>query len=218
MRIWFDATTLANIPPNPDGVFAYVDGKYRNYGEALVMFPHATVVSVAVDPAHDAQVLDCEKGDATPEQCPSWAVRQRVRGSVPYVYCSGSAWPAVKDAFDRHQVTQPEYGIAIYDGIREIPPGARYKQIGGVLGKYDINVVSDHMPGIDPDEDTMDDATITKLAKAIGGEVADQLLAALVPIPSGGSISYGSAVGATEHYTQTSDATLDQVLAVLKSS
>lgn len=160
MRTMYDAVTPENIPINATMVAAYIDGKYTNYDRVLTLFPHATIVTIATKTTGVADVLDCEKGDATPAQCPAWAVRMRQLGRVPTVYCSRSAWNSVRAAFITQHVPEPQYGIAHYDNVAELITGAIYKQYGGVKDKYDLNAVADYWPGIDPiaqpiDEDDM---------------------------------------------------------------
>ena len=89
MITMFDSVTISQIPPNPSAVAGYVDGRFANVAELRDMFPHARVLSIAVNAAHDADCLDIETGDATPGQAAAWFLRQKARGvNRPCLYAS----------------------------------------------------------------------------------------------------------------------------------
>lgn len=91
-----DSITPANLPAGADAYLGYVDGKFANYAEVKAKFPHAHILSLAVFPEHDADGCDCETGDLTPAQVPSWVNRQIRRGAWrPVVYASASVMPGV---------------------------------------------------------------------------------------------------------------------------
>lgn len=148
-RTMFDAITPSRIPANPQMVAGYVNGNWPSYFEMLALFPHAMHVSIAVSTAADAQVLDCENGDATPAECPSWAARQRSRGQEPTVYMSESLWPYVVHEFWKAKMPEPQWWVANYDGNAVMIPGAVGKQYHNTAG-YDVSIVADYWPGIDP--------------------------------------------------------------------
>lgn len=160
-RVMYDAIRPTLIPdPAPAVVAGYVGGAWPSWHGYIdtngvsvpsvrTLFPRAVHVSVAVSPDLDAHVLDCERFDATPVQCPAWAVRQRARGSVAYVYMNASTWPSVVAAFDAAHVPQPQYWVADYSSAPIIPPGAAGLQWRCTPG-YDVSVVADYLPGIDP--------------------------------------------------------------------
>jgi len=131
-------------------VAAYVDGHYANIGAMKLRFPHALLVPIAVFASTNAGiVLDVEKGDATPGQAPGWVVKRRKAGVDPTVYCSESLWPTVRQSFHSLHVPEPHYWIAHYDGVALLPEGAIAKQYRNTPG-YDISVVADYWPGVDP--------------------------------------------------------------------
>jgi hypothetical protein len=91
----YDSVTLSEIPADPPAVAAYVDGEYANATEATRRFPHALILTIAVDPAHDADCLDIETGDATPADAAGWYDRQRARGVTrPVLYANASTMQA----------------------------------------------------------------------------------------------------------------------------
>lgn len=101
----FDAVTVANLPAGDGYAYAgYVDGKWANVAEIRDRFPHARILSIAVNAAHDADALDIETGDATPGQAAAWFLRQKARGITrPCLYASAfvmdtEVLPALKAA------------------------------------------------------------------------------------------------------------------------
>lgn len=137
----YDAVTPENIPANASIVFGYDDGHYNNVARMAQLHPAATIIRICVDPDDDGDVLDCEKGDATPAQCPAWAQRQRARGADPTVYSAETDYPAIQAAFHAAGVAEPHYGAANWDeDPTTIPAWASYKQFhGGMTVPYDTN-------------------------------------------------------------------------------
>ena len=87
----YDSVDLGQIPADAQFLAAYVDGRFANVAEARDRFPHARILSIAVNAAHDADCLDVETGDALPADAPGWYDRQRARGlERPCLYASAS--------------------------------------------------------------------------------------------------------------------------------
>lgn len=154
-RTMYDSITAADIPLTAAVVLGYVNGTYEWSAEDWARFPHAVKVRCATRAnIDDGHVLDVEPGDATPAQAPGWVVMRRRAGlATPTVYCSSSAWPAVRAAFRAAGVAEPLYLIAHYDGDPTIPAGAIGKQYVDPPrsgGHWDLSVVADYWPGIDP--------------------------------------------------------------------
>ena len=85
----YDSVDLGQIPADAQFLAAYVDGRFANVAEARDRFPHARILSIAVNAAHDADCLDIETGDATPAQAAAWFLRQKARGITrPCLYAS----------------------------------------------------------------------------------------------------------------------------------
>lgn len=147
-RKGYDGITPSRLPADGDVYFSYVDGHWPNFRELPALFPGKVYVSICVDPAHDAQVLDCEAGDATPAQTLPWVLRQRAAGRIPTVYCSESVVPTVYRIFDAARVVRPQIWYANYDWDRSLKPGYVAKQYGNTAG-YDISTVLDFVPGWD---------------------------------------------------------------------
>lgn len=150
MRTMYDAVTPGNIPPTATMVAGYVDGLYRNVAEMRTRFPHAQLVGIAVSShTNDGQVLDVERGDATPDEAPGWVTMRRAAHVDPTIYCNSSTWPAVRQAFHGAAVPEPHYWIAEWDGAPTIPAGAVAKQHSDA-GPFDVSSVAPYWPGVDP--------------------------------------------------------------------
>lgn len=149
-RIMYDSVTVENIPATAQMVAGYVDGHYANIHLLRAHFPHAVVVGIATSShTDDGQVLDVEKGDATPNGAVAWVQMRRRAGAIPTVYTSLSEWGSVKEAFSKSGISQPFYWIANWDGVVSIPSGAIAKQFENTP-RYDISVVTTYWPGVDP--------------------------------------------------------------------
>lgn len=96
LRAMFDSIEPDQLPSGAGYAYAgYTSGRWPDYGAIKARFPHASVLSIAVNAAHDADCLDIETGDATPAQAPGWYGRQRKRGITrPCLYASASVMQA----------------------------------------------------------------------------------------------------------------------------
>lgn len=150
MRIMFDSIDSMGIPADAEMVAGYIDGNWPSYGAMVNRFPAAIHVSIATNPAHSAQVLDCERGDATPEQCPGWVVARREADIEPTIYCSQSAWPIVRSEFAIAKVAEPMWWIANYNPSAPYPVGAvAFQHRNTAL--YDESLVPGPWPGVIPE-------------------------------------------------------------------
>lgn len=149
-----DSVSSAGIPV---GVFplvaGYLNGAISQWSQADWdrHAGHSTLVRITVFASVNAgHVLDVEKGDATPAEAPGWVWRRRAAGTDPTVYCSESAWPAVRQAFANAGVPEPHYWVAAYpgEGSTIIPSGAIAHQWID-RGPYDESIVADSWPGVD---------------------------------------------------------------------
>lgn len=156
MRTMHDGVTVADLPANATMVAAYVDGQYANAHTMRQRFPHAKLVTITVTGQAGANVIDCEPGDVGPNKAASWAAAEVKAGRHPTIYCMASSWPTVKKAVVKQGIRgKVNYWIADYDGKPEVPAGAVAKQYlgspGNSPGHYDVSVVADHWPGVDPE-------------------------------------------------------------------
>ena len=91
MITMYDSVTISQIPADAQAAAGYVDGKFANVAELRDRLPRAHILTIAVFAAHDADALDIETGDATPEQAAAWFLRQQARGvHRPCLYASAS--------------------------------------------------------------------------------------------------------------------------------
>lgn len=151
-RTMYDGVDASRLPTSAQMVAGYVDGLYRWSDADWARFPNSVKVRIAVfSQTDDGHVLDVEPGNATPAQSVDWVLMRRRAGVDPTVYMNTSTWPTVRSAFQARNVAEPHYWVAQYDGIGTIPAGAIAKQYynNNDLG-YDLSVVADQWPGIDP--------------------------------------------------------------------
>jgi hypothetical protein len=150
-RLMYDSVTPSAIPTTAAMVAGYVDGRYAWSAADWARWGTGTVkVRIAVFPStSDGHVLDCETGDATPDQCPPWVLMRRRAGVDPTVYCSEAWWPYVINAFKSQGVPEPHYWVAAYPGPGPVLyPGSVAHQHTDA-GGYDLSVVADYWPGVD---------------------------------------------------------------------
>lgn len=149
-----DSVSLDSLPPGFPVYGGYDDGAWPDAAAIKARFPGATVIRFTVNPGdNEGDCLDVENGDATPVEAPGWTLRRRHAGHTgPLTYCSASAWPAVRRQYAIQNVAEPGYIVAAYPGIGVgimYPPPAVGHQYADT-GAYDLSVVADYLPGIDP--------------------------------------------------------------------
>lgn len=150
MRTMYDGITPTEVPPGGQLYAGYVDGNWPSFPGLVARFPSAIHVPIAVSASTDAgTVLDVEQGDASPAEAVDWVLMRRAAGADPSVYCSLSAWPAVRAAFQSRGVPEPHYWVAHYSPNAAIPAGAVALQHTSTAG-YDVSSVADYWPGVDP--------------------------------------------------------------------
>lgn len=159
MRIMYDSVTPSNIlvhDRNPAIVAGYANGRYAWSGNNWDLFPNSRKLRIAVRATEfNAHALDCEVGDATPAECPDWALTRRHAGGFPIIYCNRSTWTQVIAQFNARAIQQPMYWIATASGKQEIPVGAIGAQYLLDWQGVDVSVMQDHIPGLDPESDDM---------------------------------------------------------------
>ena len=142
----FDSVDPSQIPASAVAVAGYVGGNWPDYAREVQLFPHAHHLSIAVNASEDADCLDVERGDATPEQAPAWVKRQAARGvKRPVVYSSLDNKPAVLQALTSAGATRDQYRVwtAHYTDVSHVEPGS------------DATQWTDHALGRDLDESTV---------------------------------------------------------------
>ena len=97
----YDDVNVNLIPRNAKAAAGYIDGHWQTYLKLKLRCPLAKLVSIAVFPSDNADVLDVEPGDATNAQAPAWVKRQNWRRknghkygtALPVLYTSASNGP-----------------------------------------------------------------------------------------------------------------------------
>jgi hypothetical protein len=150
MGTMYDSVTASDIPADALIVAGYVDGAYTWSEADWAQFPGAAKVRIAVSASsHDAQVLDVENGDATPDQAPEWAVAVRALGFAPTIYTSRDNVATVAAAFSAADVPQPYYWVADWTGTAHLIPNSvatQYANPPASGGHYDVSTTLDTWP------------------------------------------------------------------------
>lgn len=116
MAIMFDSISLETVPNDAPAVAGYTAGYWPTYAPFVARFPklakQGRIVSIAIQAGYDADALDIEHGDATPDQAPGWVERQLARGlKRPILYSSLSDMPAVLTALANHGIHRSEVRV-----------------------------------------------------------------------------------------------------------
>ena len=136
----YDDINADNIPADATVMAGYVDGQWPSYAPMKTRFPNARVFSITVYNG-DADILDVETGDATPDMVPAWVTRQRNAGRpIVIVYCNRSNYPAVVQACLNANVRVPPIWLAQYDNDPTIPDYAAGKQYQSTPN-YDVSSI-----------------------------------------------------------------------------
>jgi hypothetical protein len=99
-----------------------VDGRWPSSAGIKARFPDLPHLSIAVFSKDDADCLDIEPGDATPDQAPAWLDRQYARGMArPVIYCGSSSIVAVRLAVGARPFW---WWSANWSRVPHIDPGA----------------------------------------------------------------------------------------------
>jgi hypothetical protein len=135
-----------------DGLYAWSDADWAHIAPGVIR-----IVIVVFATTNAGMILDCEPGNCTPGESVDWVLMRRAEGVDPTVYCNEknltTGWPAIRAAFQARGVPEPHYWVANYDGVVVVPAGAVGKQYADdtMLGtRWDISVVADYWPGVDP--------------------------------------------------------------------
>lgn len=145
MITMYDSTNPFDIPIGVPAVAGYIDGRYAWSSAGWQRFARLPRLTITILNG-DADVLDVETGDATPDQAVTWVRSQRAMGRpYPGVYCNSNLWDTVRATFRAHQVEEPWYWIANWDGRMDVPDGAVAKQYldpPASGGHYDLSVLT----------------------------------------------------------------------------
>jgi hypothetical protein len=105
-----DSVTPVSIPLATRYAAGYIDGDFPSYdGIVQRLGPTATVMPITVIPGVKGRTIDCEHGDASPEQ----AVQNVIDGLSDTIYCNYATWPTVRILVRAANIS-PRYWIADY--------------------------------------------------------------------------------------------------------
>lgn len=156
MRTMYDgiAADAHLIPQDAQIVAGYVDGLYAWSDADWARFPNSIKIRIAVfTSTNDGHVLDCEQGNNTPASSVDWVLMRRKAGVDPTVYCGKNTWwSQIRAAFQARGVAEPHYWVADYSvnqSTPQVPADAIALQYTDA-GSYDLSVVADYWPGVDP--------------------------------------------------------------------
>lgn len=154
-RIMYDGinTDIAHIPSDAQLVAGYVDGLYAWSDSDWATFPNALHVSISVNPHDNAgQVQDVEQGNGTIQEAVGWVEARRASGyAYPVIYCSLSNFDSFKQVFDDAHVAQPLWWVADYSERPAVLPNDMVAfQFQDYNELYDLSMVADYWPGVDP--------------------------------------------------------------------
>lgn len=146
-----DSVTAGRIPPGTPVVAGYADGNYAWTSADWAEHADAVCLSIAVHPGTQADILDVENGDATPQDVPGWIDRfQRPGRRRPTVYCSRSAIAAVRAATGAREF---DWWAATLDGTTAVPGAVAVQYVD--YGGYDESTIldpswvgMDHLPTV----------------------------------------------------------------------
>ena len=146
MKILYDSVNAAAICENAALIAGYVDGMYEWSEDDWNRHPSARAVRIAVFPTtNDGDVLDCESGNAAPNECPGWiAMRQAAGLEVPTIYCNLWSMPAVQAYCEGLTY---DLWVADWTGEPHIPEGAVACQFV-TKWSYDVTLCSDTWPRV----------------------------------------------------------------------
>lgn len=115
----YDSIDVSQIPSGATAVAGYLGGRWPTYTALRQRFPHGHLLSIAVNASEDADVLDVEKGDATPAQAVGWIKRQLARKAYrPVIYVQASTMPGLLSALSASGISRSSVRLwsAHYEG------------------------------------------------------------------------------------------------------
>jgi hypothetical protein len=131
------------IPLDVDVVAGYGDGNWVWPPAGWARFRGKPQLSIVVNAGDQGDVLDVEKGDASPADLPGWCDRfQRPGRRAPTGYCNRDSWPACRAAVGARRV---DWWISTLDGTQDVPGAVAVQYAGSAMtgGHYDLSVILD---------------------------------------------------------------------------
>lgn len=145
-----DSTRASDIPhDNLAVVLGYGDGIFMWSSADWALFPNTIVpLSIVVFADDIGDILDVERGDASPSDVPGWVRRfNRPHRRKPTIYANRSTWPEVVSALQSAgiEVGAVDWAAATLDGTADVPGAAlvQYKGQDMTHGHYDEWLILD---------------------------------------------------------------------------
>jgi hypothetical protein len=139
------AAGIARQFPNAAMVAGYINGPYAWSQGDWNLFPHAEHVTISITAGANAgDVLDCETGDASPDQTAGWIAMRKAAGLYrPTIYCSLDVIPAVRAGTGKFILGQDyDIWVAHYTGAPHLVAGCAATQYASTAN-YDVSSVYD---------------------------------------------------------------------------
>jgi hypothetical protein len=156
-RTMYDSITSGDIPLGRQMVAGYVDGTYAWTPADWARHLSSTQVRITVTGATlDADVADVENGDLTAAQGADWVKRMLAAGKRPTLYFSASRNAEIDAAVSAAGVGPDDGWMKWSANWTGVVPGApygiaeQYANPGTSGGHYDLSLVADYWPGVDP--------------------------------------------------------------------
>lgn len=148
----YDAANILNIPRSARLIGYYDDGRYVPSASDMRQFPDALFVPITVFASDNRGIVfDGPPDNSTWPAVVGWVVMRRKAGADPTVYTDNDQWPVARRIFAQQGVPEPHWWIADWNGNSSIPPGAIGHQYrGNQTGGFDLSVIADYWPGVDP--------------------------------------------------------------------
>jgi hypothetical protein len=129
---------------NLAAVAGYADGSFVWSSAGWALFPPPIVsLSIVVDAANQGDILDVERFDAVPGDCPGWADRfNRPGRRRPTIYCNRDTIGAVRQAMG----TRPfDWWCATLDGTQNVAGAVAVQYAGSAQtgANYDESIIWD---------------------------------------------------------------------------
>jgi hypothetical protein len=140
----FDDTQVNLIPPDPEAVAGYVDGRYENFDRMVSTFPRAKHLSITTAAAGiQGRIIDCEAGDAPPGQVAA-GIKRRLDAGIwrPGAYAGASNWAIVRPQIIALGIPRSAYVEWLAD----------WTYLAELLGGYDIQQYTNRAMGRSLDE------------------------------------------------------------------
>jgi hypothetical protein len=194
MKFMYDSVDPFAIPADAAIVAGYGDGRYQWTSEGWARFS-GVQLSIVVSALDSGDVLDVEKGDATPAEARDWVLNyKRPVFTVPTIYCNRTAMADVQRALDGLTY---DLWIATLDGNTDPlswPGVGAVQHLGSNLsgGHFDLSVCNDWWPRVTvpQGEDDMfeqkDRDALTRILTMLadGQQATDPGTGQLVPVPA----------------------------------